>query len=165
MTTSKQQSVIREMADKKLLTSEQKKVLYKLFVSKIDIAIQKNRTLYNQENEKLEETLLKDYKRNSATVQRFMKMLDEADRNEKIAKKGLDEKHLTYTNRWNSGDARRLTIDCLHPILTAKRNEQDNKARDVEGLKVKLLSDIYCLPMTAQEMTDYIDNEINKITI
>jgi len=153
----KQQNTIREMANKKLLTGEQKKVLYKLFEAKIDnLKRQKSDELNKIEIDKATE-ITKEAK-NNKTIKNLLAIKTKAEKDIKEAVKSIENLgfHINYNGL--------IEIDYSeHKEIIELRRKEREKLRKIEELKAKLLADIYCLPMTAQEMTSYIEDEIKAI--
>lgn len=159
--TNQQQNTIREMASKKLLTGEQKKVLYRLFDAKIDIARSQYQTKSNQEENAFGEELIKKAQSNKsiiAIVENIKKAHKVLTENEKALKDlGLEQQ-----SNYNSSKLE-LRLTYSNKEIQKFRDANREKYNAINELKVKLLSDIYCLPLTAQEMTAHIDNEIKQI--
>lgn len=153
---TKQQEAIREMASKKLLNGEQKRVLYRLFEAKINALREKfSNRISSTRQGKIDEVLSKARK-NKETA----KILSDIETARKVIKRGEDALKL-----------RGLDLNYNNTLCTLYSNKEmrewedgnDAKVKKIEDLKAKLLSDIYCLPMSADEMTAYIEEEISKI--
>lgn len=157
---------IREMASKKLLTSEQKKVLYKLFSAKLDAAIEKFDDLKDEQEEKLSQDLIAKQMKIPAVKKavnqikaaiKAAKYLDNLKGFECDFGEYKDDKILEFQDSAYSDEKR-------HPAIDKLRKEHDAKKKELEALKCKLLADIYGLPMSYDEMTSYLDKEVAKIT-
>lgn len=166
---------IREMASKKLLNFEQKKVLAKLFDQKINTKQDETRTQQGKEMETLKKKTLKSIS-NKASVKKAMAMLDQADKNEEKAKQILADNFVKYEtgNYSDSYEGRKIKLvegsynhnkgETDYPTALKELQEKhDKKSNDIDELKLKLQADIYALPMAYTEITEYIDNEIAKV--
>ena len=151
-----QEDKIREMSQKKLLSQEQKKVLFKIFSGKIESV--KSSLIGKQQEEKREfkQGLLNDKKK----IAEIKKLIARKNKLEQeiggIEKRISDEGyHLDYHD----------TIE-VSDYCDKVRNFEAGQCKvisKVDELKTKLLADIYGLPMTYAEMNDYIEKEIAKI--
>ena len=154
----KQQNTIREMANKKLLTGEQKKVLYKMFESKINNLKQAKQTEQRVKLETIEKEILKKEK-SSKTFKKLLSIIKEADKSKDKAKKEIEKRGFNLDYYGNNISINYMTNKEIDKIST----DHHKKIKEIEELKNKLLADIYCLPLTAQEMTNYIEEEIKAI--
>lgn len=152
---NKQQEAIREMANKKLLNSDQKRMLYRIFEAKINAVLTEMRSSdkVNQE----ERRIVKKALESSKTLKKIYDSYLAATRQIEKCKKQLEKMNF----RIDYDDE--LDVSSEHKALQAWKAAREVKISKVEALKVKLLSDIYCLPYTADEMTSYINAEVAKI--
>lgn len=151
-----QQEVIREMANKKLLNGEQKKVLYKLFESKINCAIEKVRTETREEREKLENAILAKGK-NDPVIKKLLQKIKQAREDESKAEK--DIRGLGFILGYHD----ELGVYSANKELEKFNQSHDKKLDKMDELKYKLLADIHGLPMSYDEMVSYIEKELAKI--
>jgi hypothetical protein len=147
---------IKEMANKKLLNGDQKRVLYKLFEQKISAKVERAKKTYEHEQDVYKNKLLAAGEKNPA-VKKVLTAISKAKADQTAAKQALDK--LGFSTDYD-GD---LTIDYGNPELKKFENENERKISKMENLKLKLLADIHGLPMTYDEMTDYVEKEIAKI--
>lgn len=152
-----QEDKIREMANKKLLNGEQKKVLYKLFEQKINDRLQKTKTGFANAEKKLEDQIEADAKKNPAIIKLLNKVkqakIDQDNARKELGKAGFN---LSYNDE-------HLNVNYDNPAINKLRKEREKVVNKQEELKLKLLADIHGLPMTYAEMTDYINGELTKI--
>jgi len=153
---TKQQETIREMASKKLLNGEQKRVLYRLFEAKITALKTKFEGKISSMRGDFQDELIRKAKKSPS----ISKILTEIERANKLIA-SLEDKLKEAGYKLGYRDELELTYDNKEH----RKWEDDNEAKlkKIEDLKAKLLSDIYCLPMTADEMTSYVEDEIEKI--
>jgi hypothetical protein len=152
------------MANKKLLNSDQKKVLVKLFEQKIDTLKQEKLN----EQAKVYEQASKDYLAKiskAEVITNAVAKLLKAEKDLKDANKVLDDYCLTYSDSNYRNDKRTLSLQYHNdqPDLVGLKNKQNAKIEKINELKFKLLADINCLPMTYAEINDYIEGELSKI--
>jgi len=157
---TKIQNEIREMSNKKLLNSEQKKVLYRLFSSKIDSLASKVRDSSSNDQQRFTDELIRKAKA-TATIKNLVKTIEKAELDEKKATEKLEA--LGFSRSSYGSRAGGLDTNYNNAELSKWKNDKQNKLQKIDDLKAKLLSDIYCLPMSAEEMTSYIEEEIAKI--
>lgn len=159
---NKDEKTIRKMSEKKLLTGEQKKVLYKLFDAKINKLSSEVRSEQSKEFSKVHTDLTNKINKD-AKVKSYLKTLKECDETkEKILKKIKDLG--LYFCEYGRPEYK-VNVENNYPVLSKLHDKHNKVMTEVEELKMKLLSDIYCLPLTAQEMTSYIEKEIRKISL
>lgn len=156
-----QQDKIREMANKKLLNGEQKKVLYKLFEAKIEEKLTSIESRQGREFDKFEKKLLNAGKKNQQAknlvdiIEKSTGAIEEADK--KLHKIGLDY-------RGGYGDSVKcIELSHSNQTLDDFKQKQSQKIDKINTLKLKLLADIHGLPLTYAELTDYVEKEIAKI--
>ncbi len=154
-----QQETIRELSKKKLLNCEQKKVLYKLFEAKISEKVSIVRNKYQKDEEIFEKSYLKAQKENPA-VKKLLDVIASSEKakkeaEEKLQSLGLD---LSYRGLETHSYKQPIEVDKLHIRNRKKLNK-------IEDLKLKLLADIHGLPLTYEELTDYVEKEIAKIEV
>jgi len=162
--TNAQQKTIREMASKKLLNGEQKRVLYKLFSAKLEKAYSSITDQLNKEEKTFIKNLIVKAKKDKTIGKLFKDILTA----EKLVKRN---ETLLENKGFSIGgykDNKSLTINTYHgdnrnKEFTNYYDKKGIKLEKVNDLKAKLLSDIYCLPYTAEEMTAYVNKEITKI--
>ncbi len=148
-----QQETIREMSQKKLLNGEQKRVLYKLFEQRINNSGNALSAKYADEKRELIEKLTQ-----GKEIQKLLEKKIDYDKKAKETEKEIEK--LGFSAGYNNGLSIREYDHKELKTLYAKQEKISDKIRD---LKSKLLADIYGLPMTYQEMTEYIETEIAKI--
>ena len=156
-------STIREMANKKLLNGEQKKTLHKLFESKIDTAIINEKQRHNKIEDKANKDFLEKIAK-TKIVKDCMAMLLLADTNILKAEKNLSNLGLNFNENYQNKN-RTLKTESYNEQpkeLKTLREKNNEKIAKIEELKLKLLADLTGLPMTYSEMTEYINNEIEK---
>jgi len=152
-----QEDKIREMANKKLLNGEQKKVLYKLFEQKINDRISKTKADFYRVKDITERKILAEAKQSPA-IKKLIAAIKQAEIDQKTAENALDNAG------YKQGYHNELTISYSgHPELKKLEKLSDKTLAKMEELKLKLLSDIHGLPMTYAEMTAYINSELAKI--
>jgi len=150
-----QMEKIKEMASKKLLNGEQKKVLYKLFESKINQKLEEKRAQYNREESEKENEVLKNGKKNPV-IKRMLEKIIEAGKEidkieDEIKKMGF---YLDYHKELQGSNT---------PEMDKLRKENRKKLNSIADLKTKLLADIHGLPMSYDEMVGYIEGQLSAI--
>jgi ribosome-associated translation inhibitor RaiA len=164
MATQTQQDAIREMANKKLLNGEQRKTLYKLFGQKIDNLLAKFKDKKSKERDGFENQILEAGRKNP-TIKKILQDVETAKKLNREAEKAIKKIGFELTNE-NDRDTEPANISLRysqHPELQAWDKKQDGHERKIEELKLKLLADIYGLPMTYDELTEYVEEKIAKI--
>lgn len=147
---------IKEMANKKLLNGEQKRVLYKLFEQKINAKVARAEKTYEREQDAYKDKLLENGQKNPA-VKRLIAAINQAKTAKTNAERALDK--IGFKIDYD-GD---LSIDYGNPDLKKFEADNQRKISKMQDLKLKLLADIQGLPLTYDEMTAYIEKEIAKI--
>jgi flagellin-specific chaperone FliS len=151
------QKTVAEEAKKRLLNSDQKKMLFRLFEKKIDEKKQARETLSREEREKKDEELERNAEKIPA-VAKLIKKIREARKEEETAEKEL--RKLGYgMNSYNEN----ATILSGHKEIISLEKKQEKILQDMENLKMKLLADIYGLPMSYEEIISHIDKEMARI--
>jgi len=145
------------MANKKLLNGEQKKVLYKLFEAKINERVSKIRNAFSTAENKLSRQLL-DQAENNPAIKKLRATIKQAEIDSAKAEKEIGK--LGFSLSYHKDE---LNIKNDHAELEKLSRANGKKLDKAETLKLKLLADIHGLPMTYDELTSYIEGELEKI--
>ena len=163
---------IKEMANKKLLNFEQKKVLSTLFESKINTKERETRAKQNEELRKAEKSILIEIG-NRAEVKKALSIMLKAEQDIKESEKVLVKNSVRYENESYNDKTRKLKLtsgsysygeESHYPeALEKMKTKHQEKIEKISELKLKLKADIYALPMAYSEINEYIENELNKV--
>lgn len=157
MPTQKQQNTIREMASKKLLNGEQKKVLYKLFEQKISTKFNFVRDKFAKAKVLLKEQEL-EAGLNNADIKKQIATIKQSNASIEKAKNAISKQGYSFDYH------QKLSVSYAGtPKIKKFEAEEDKTLSKINDLRMKLLADIHGLPMTYEEMTEYIESELEKI--
>lgn len=151
-----QQEKIREMANKKLLSGEQKKVLYKLFEVKINQEIDRVKTVFHKAEQDLVDRVFREAEDNP-TIKKLRATIKQCEIDSAKAEKEINKLGFSLNYHKDSLDT---TLNNKEVSKLEKANSK--KLSKMEEFKLKLLADIYDLPMSYDEMTSYIEGELAK---
>ena len=146
----------------KPITSEQRRMLSKLYEKKVDARLAETRSAQNVAREQLEKSIIKE---DFGHVQKLVDKFVAAKEAIKIQEQELEdavrkEKHLSYHSY-----SERLSLDRQHPSYTQLTKTQDKQLQDMDEAKDRIMVEVWGLSGSYNELLELIEKEFKAIGV